>query len=151
MLYCDLDGVLADFNNKIYELTGKYPPELSRTKLWTTVENTPDYWASLQKMPDADVLLDYLKNIPYQILTGLPEQGYQKAEIEKREWVNRYISPEMKMICCLGKEKTRYCQKGDVLIDDYAPNIERWNEAGGIGILHTDAYSTIMQLKKAGF
>ena len=38
-------------------------------------------------------------------------------------------------------------QEGDILIDDYPSNIRAWEKAGGIGILHTDAQSTIQQLQ----
>lgn len=148
MLYCDLDGVLADFNTKIYELTGKYSSDLSPAVLWQTVENTPEYWITLKKMPDADILLNYLKRFPYQILTGLPVHGYIKAKTEKRLWIDRNISPEIKMLCCLSREKTLFCQKGAVLIDDYAPTVLTWQQAGGIGILHTNASSTIRELQK---
>ena len=41
--------------------------------------------------------------------------------------------------------------KPNVLIDDHAGNIREWEAAGGIGILHTDAASTINDLKKIGF
>jgi hypothetical protein len=34
------------------------------------------------------------------------------------------------------------------LIDDRKDNIEAWEQAGGIGILHTDADNTINQLNK---
>jgi len=37
------------------------------------------------------------------------------------------------------------------LIDDHAGNIREFEAAGGIGVLHTDAYSTINQLKKIGY
>jgi hypothetical protein len=38
-----------------------------------------------------------------------------------------------------------------VLIDDYPKNITEWTAKGGIGILHTNASSTISQLKKIGY
>ena len=42
-------------------------------------------------------------------------------------------------------------RKPNILIDDYMKNIREWEAAGGIGILHTDASSTINDLKKVGF
>lgn len=147
MIYCDLDGVLADFNKAFQRLTGKLPHEVERKELWTTINNTPLYWYQLDKMPDADVLLSFLNKSPYQILTGLPASGYDKAEVEKRAWVKDKIDENLHVICCLSKDKPVYCQKGDILIDDYPSNIRAWEKAGGIGILHTDAQSTIQQLQ----
>lgn len=148
MIYCDLDGVLADFNKAFQSLTGKLPHEVERKELWTTINATPLYWYQLDKMPDADVLLSFLNKSPYQILTGLPASGYDKAEVEKRAWVKDKINENLQVICCLSKDKPIYCQKGDILIDDFPPNIRAWQKAGGIGILHTNAHSTIQQLKE---
>jgi hypothetical protein len=36
------------------------------------------------------------------------------------------------------------------LIDDRADNIQRWKDAGGVGVLHTSAADTIQQLKELG-
>ena len=47
------------------------------------------------------------------------------------------------------------CNKKDkrpnILIDDHKGNIREWESAGGIGILHTSAASTINDFKKIGF
>ena len=148
MIYCDLDGVLADFNLAFYSLSGKWPHEVEKSVLWQKINSTPDYWYQINKMSDADILLSFLQNYPYQILTGLPASGYAKAEKEKRAWVKDKINPNLNVICCLSKDKHIYCNHGDILIDDYPSNIKDWQQAGGIGILHTDAQSTIQQLKK---
>lgn len=151
MIYCDLDGVLADFSKSFLNLTGKLPSEVERPELWKIIEETPSYWLNLEKMPDAAQLMRYLNHFHYQILTGLPAQGYQKAKAEKKKWVATHIHPNIKIICCLSKNKGRYCQRGDILIDDYPANIHRWKKAGGIGILHTTAKDTIRQLKSLGY
>ncbi len=151
MIYCDLDGVLADFNQTFYNLTGKYPYEISRSELWKNVGAITNYWAILDVIPDAPELMTYLSKYPYKILTGLPSNGYEKAEIEKCQWVRKHIGNDIKIICCLSKDKALYCQQGDILIDDFEPNINRWKKAGGIGILHKNATDTINQLKELGY
>ncbi len=151
MIYCDLDGVLADFNQTFKDLTGKYPNEVSRHDLWKVVSTIPNYWAILNVMPDGKELMSFLSKYPYQILTGLPMNGYNKAEIEKCQWVRKNVSRDIKIICCLSRDKSLYCKAGDILIDDYAPNIHRWEKAGGIGILHQNAADTIAKLKELGF
>ncbi len=151
MIYCDLDGVLADFNQTFKDLTGNFPHEVSRHDLWKKVEATPNYWVKLDLIPDAPDLMLHLSKYPYQILTGLPMNGYHKAEIEKCQWVRKYVSSDIKIICCLSKDKSLYCKAGDILIDDFEPNIHRWVKAGGIGILHKNAADTIAQLKELGY
>ena len=47
----------------------------------------------------------------------------------------------------------KQAQSGEnhILIDDRPKNIEEWESKGGIGILHTDAFSTIERLKEIGY
>lgn len=151
MIYCDLDGVLADFNSTFKQLTGYYPDEVSRTDLWSEIERIPDYWAILNPLEDSFTLIQYLKPFSFQILTGLPIFGYEKAKKEKTKWVRKHIDLETNIICCLSKDKPLYCQKNDVLIDDHLPNIHNWANAGGIGIHHETAQKTISELKKLGY
>jgi hypothetical protein len=37
--------------------------------------------------------------------------------------------------------------KNDILIDDRRPNIDKWTEAGGTGILHNDSTDTVRILE----
>jgi len=48
------------------------------------------------------------------------------------------------------KFKSDLSGKNKILIDDREDTINRWNAAGGIGILHTSAPNTIEQLKQLG-
>ncbi len=147
MIYCDLDGVLTDFDGGFFDIAGKLPSEISRKELWDVVSITSGYWLNLKKMADADMLISYLSQGTYQILTGLPIRGYKTAEIEKRAWVKQHLGNDIKVICCLSKDKSLYCQKGDILIDDRKKNICQWEQAGGIGILHTSSQETIKMLE----
>jgi len=45
-----------------------------------------------------------------------------------------------------GREK-----RPNILIDDHIGNIREWENAGGIGVHHINANSTINDLKKIGF
>ena len=147
MIYCDLDGVLADFDDGFYRICGKFPAEISRKELWDIVSATSQYWLHLNKMPDADLLISYLSQDTYQILTGLPTRGYRTAEIEKRAWVKHHLG-NIPVICCLSKDKHLHCKQGDILIDDREKNIHDWINAGGIGILHNNAYETMRILEE---
>jgi hypothetical protein len=48
------------------------------------------------------------------------------------------------------KNKQKYAAPNHVLIDDRKDIIERWEEAGGVGILHTSTKNTIECLRKKG-
>lgn len=148
MIFCDMDGVLVDFDGAFERKHGILPYKLPREQLWETVINTPDYWVDLPKLNDADVLVNYLNRFGFQILTGLPVYGFDKAEKEKKLWLKKHYNIVDGVICCLSKDKQNFGKPNDILIDDRPPNIQKWEEMGGIGILHTSALETIKKLKE---
>ncbi len=151
MIFCDMDGVLVDFDGEFERNHGILPHKLPRQELWQIVLDTENYWVNLPKLNDADKLVHYLNKFGFQILTGLPLYGFDKAEKEKKQWLKNHYGIEDGVICCLSKDKQDYGKKGDILIDDRLPNIERWVEMGGIGILHTSAEETIKKLKELNY
>ena len=151
MIYCDMDGVLVDFDGAFEKKHGILPYKLPREELWEIVINTPNYWVNLPKLQDADELVAYLKKTGFQILTGLPVYGFDKAEVEKKQWLKNHYGIESGVICCLSKDKQNYGKPNDILIDDRPPNIEKWEAMGGIGILHTSAKDTIKKLQQLGY
>ena len=58
--------------------------------------------------------------------------------------------PTSKLILAFAHQKKDYANENSILIDDRSKNIDQWRAAGGIGILHTDAASTIEKLKELG-
>jgi hypothetical protein len=53
-------------------------------------------------------------------------------------------------------DKMRFAKDGrdgrpNLLIDDHSKNIAQFGSAGGIGVLHKSASSTIKQLKEIGY
>lgn len=153
MIFCDMDGVLVDFDESFKSKYGDYPYNFPKERLWEIVITTPNYWVDLPKKKDAQKLIDFLEKNNFEILTGLPHYGFDKANIEKRQWIKKHIGSHVCVNCCLSKDKQNYIRtKGvDILIDDREPIIQKWIEAGGIGILHTSADETINQLKKYGY
>ena len=151
MIFCDMDGVLVDFDDSFKEKYGEYPYNIPREQLWEIVITTPNYWLNLPPKKDAQQLINFLERQGFEILTGLPHYGFDKANVEKRAWIKKYIVEHINVICCLSKDKQNYLKPKDILIDDREPNIQRWEAEGGIGILHTSAEDTIQQLKKYGY
>ncbi len=153
MIFCDMDGVLVDFDNSFKLKFGENPADLPRQQRWNLVLHTPNYWVNLPPKNDAENLINFLLKEDFQILTGLPNCGYEKADKEKRQWVKKYLGDKVKVICCLSKDKQNYIQNKnkDILIDDRESNIKNWEEKGGIGILHKSAQETIDELQKYGY
>lgn len=65
--------------------------------------------------------------------------------------MKKHYGKEDGVICCLSKDKQNFGKPKDILIDDREPNIQRWEEMGGIGILHTSAEETIRKLKELDY
>lgn len=165
-LYVDLDGVLADFDRDVEELTGKSPAEWKKkdgldnlpqhshddSAMWEAIHKHKDFYRNLKKMPDADELWDYVLKYEPNILTAIPRRtSVPDAEEHKREWVKEHLGKHVPFfIGPYSKNKQRFSKKGYILIDDRPSNIEEWEEKGGTGILHTSAEKTIKKLKDLG-
>ena len=150
-IYCDMDGVLADFESGYEELTGiDLRGEFQKgDDFWDPISKAGvGFWAGLKWMPDGQELWDYLK--PFNpVLLSAPSRE-QSSRIGKHVWVKHKI-PGTKLILRYASQKQELATLESILIDDRQVNIDQWEAAGGIGILHTSASNTIRQLKKIGY
>jgi phosphoglycolate phosphatase-like HAD superfamily hydrolase len=154
VLYVDLDGVLSNLDKFVMQLTGVKFEEL-RGPLFTKLlsdyrEQGQTFFDQLEKMPDADLLWQFVSKHKPNILTATgPERV--KATAEKIEWVYTHLHDFDKVYSVAsGSQKYQYAKPNHILIDDTPKNIQLWKNAGGIGILHRDASSTIQKLKALG-
>ena len=154
-IYCDMDGVVADFK----AFTTRYLGTDFKDEFW---DDLPvDLFLQLPKMPDADMLWGYIKQFSPFMLTAIPREKRgpiaKRAAKDKTRWMMKNFKlPSSKMRIVLRKNKKNFAMDGrdkrpNILIDDHKGNIREWESAAGIGILHTSAASTINDLKKIGF
>ncbi len=147
MLYVDLDGVLADFDKACVELTGFKPVDGKRQGImWAAMAKHPNFFGSLDWMPDGEELWDYCKQYKPTILTGIPRGGW--AAKQKREWCYRKLGYDVPVITCFSSNKPDYCNPGDILVDDRTKIMEQWKMKGGLYILHTSAKESIEHLTR---
>ena len=71
-LFLDLDGVLADFDRGVHEVTGKRPEELPLKTMWAALSRAPGFFETLAFMHDAEALWRFCGPHRPTILTGLP-------------------------------------------------------------------------------
>ena len=149
-IYCDMDGVLTDFELGYEKLTGiDLKGEFQKGDgFWDPISKAGvGFWAGLQWMPGGKELWAYLK--PFNpILLSAPSRE-QSSRIGKAVWVKHKI-PGTKLILRYAKQKQQLATPNSILIDDRQVNIDQWEAAGGIGILHTSTANTIEQLKQLG-
>ena len=171
VIFCDMDGVLVNFDKGYQDLTGMSTHHVDaqgkkefwkafRQGLENSGESEKHYWANLDWQPGGKELWDYIKEYNPYILTApsvnfdLPyDQRYNREYNEsmqgKLEWVQR-LSNMRKIYFASAVNKPKFAGSNKILIDDRKDTIDSWNANGGIGILHTSAESTIKQLKELG-
>ena len=152
-LYCDMDGVLADFENRFEQYsdgltTDEYRDKFGINAFWKLIDNEGvGFWVGIPWMPDGKELYDYIKPNLYSLLSAPSSEN--SSRLGKRLWVKNKI-PGTKLILASAKNKQNYSEEGAILIDDRADTIREWDSHGGIGILHVSAANTIQQLKQLG-
>jgi len=147
-IYCDLDGVLVDFDKGYKDLTGKLPNEVNDTEFWEPIHKAgASFWIKLKWIPDGHTLWDYITKHNPTLLSAPSRE--ESSRIGKRVWKKNNL-PDVKMILTPARFKQKYSKENHILIDDRVDNIEQWRSKGGIGILHTSAADTIKQLKDLG-
>jgi len=171
VIFCDMDGVLVDFDEGYKQLTGvttHHADSQGKDEFWKLFRDglkdkdisERSYWANLDWMPDGKQLWDYIKEYNPYVLTApsvnfdIPfEERYKLENNEsmqgKTEWVQRL--PNMRKIYFRSAgRKADFAGPGKILIDDRKDTIDSWNANGGIGILHTSTANTIKQLQDLG-
>jgi predicted kinase len=151
-VYCDMDGVLVDFERGYNELTGEKTPGVNSTynkeDFWASITKAgAKFWADLNWMSDGQQLWSYIKPFNPKLLTAPSRE--KSSEVGKQEWVDKNI-PSTPVVFKQAKDKKDLAEPNAILIDDRKDNIQQWIDAGGIGILHTSTASTIKQLQKLG-
>jgi hypothetical protein len=156
-LFVDLDGVLADFDSKVEEITGTRPDRSqpqAEPGMWKAIEKYGTFYRDLKPMPDAVELWYFLHDKNPTVLTGISRQPDCAAQ--KRAWCTHYLGVKVPVITCASKDKSQEAWKitsasyTPLLIDDWVKYRLVWEENGGTFILHTSAQDTIIQLQALG-
>lgn len=148
-IYCDMDGVLVDFDKGFKELTGISPKKASKTlqpeQFWEELDKAGSaFWRELDWMPDGKHLWNYVQKHNTKLLSA--PSRHKSSRIGKKEWVAREI-PGTFLILVPRSEKKDFASRTSILIDDFGKNIDEWIRAGGIGIHHKSAEATIKELE----
>lgn len=170
MIYCDQDGVLADFDagmreaglvlseNSLHarrhEMTAAQLEEDDRVR---QIMSQPGFFEWLRPMPDAHSLWEFMSRVSpgFPVLTARPrnDQIAPRVMREKRAMIHREFGPipDSRFICCLASEKPNYVGylpgPVQVLVDDRTPNCVEWIRAGGYAVLHTSAADSIKRMR----
>ena len=153
-IYCDMDGVLVDFDKQFTESISPWKPKQFIDKngldeFWKEIdERGVGFWVGMKWMEDGKELFEHItSNYEVELLSS-PSRS-ETSRLGKRLWVRNH-KLGVKLNLEYSKNKQKFAAPNHVLIDDRKDIIERWEEAGGIGILHTSTKNTIECLRKKG-
>ena len=151
-VFLDCDGVLADFDKGAAEIFGMHPREYERRfgpkRFWAALAAAPDFFNTLELLPDAVELYEAVRSLDPVILTGLPRGDW--AEPQKRCWAARHF-PGVEVITTNAALKREHCRPGDALVDDRDKYRHLWEQAGGVFVHHRNAAASIAELRRNGF
>ena len=160
-IYLDMDGVIADFNQRFENLSGMEPSafeqKYGKDLFWDFIDekNKLRFWVGIPVMEGAKQLVDYVSKHDYKVLTA-PSMK-KESRLGKLLWIRNktgdLFNSKPQVIFKKAKEKHKVkpsLTEFDILIDDRADTIDRWTSAGGTGILFQSASQAIKELKKLG-
>ena len=161
VVYIDMDGVLADFFGGVEKLYGvQHWKELSsdnkldlKQEVINKIQGT-DFFATLPEFPTADQLIAMVKKFTggsFSILTSPLRGDHEVSSKYKKLWISQHIENPAQTIITGRKEsyaKDKASGTPNILIDDRPVNIERWQGAGGYGILYQANRDSLNKVKK---
>lgn len=152
-IFCDLDGVLTDFDGRFIELFGIHPKEFINaygySSFWASITSrAKDFWCGIQWKSDGKELWQYISPYNPIILSSVPTSMAKIATQCKEQWIKKELGLDIQYHITTRKEKQNFSANDHILIDDMKKNIEEWTQRGGVGILHISAHKTINELQK---
>ena len=154
-IYLDMDGVIADFEERFVGLFGEdsYRNDRSRKNFSVNWEQfvTTSQFETLNWFKGANELLDYINKLGVEVeilsSSGGPKFHNLVAE-QKKKWLSERGLNYKPNIVSGKKKKAEFATPKSILIDDTPEVIQYFTEAGGIGILHKDLGETLSKLKQ---
>ncbi len=160
-VYLDMDGVLADFFGgveKMYgvdhwkQLTSDKTKDLKKEVI-DRITGT-DFFATLPKFDSADELINMVKKFTggkFSINTSPLRGDNENSGKYKKVWISNNIEQPDEIVVTGRKEsyaKDKASGTPNILIDDRPINIQRWQDAGGYGILYQANRDSLTKVKK---
>ena len=162
IVYLDMDGVLADFFGGVEFLYGvEHWKQLTNDKTKDLKKEVidritgTDFFAVLPKFPTADALIDMVKKFTggnFSINTSPLRGDHENSAKYKKVWIANNIEQPDEIVVT-GRKETYAKNKGtgtpNILIDDRPINIQKWQAAGGDGILYQANRDPLSKVQQA--
>jgi hypothetical protein len=161
IVYLDMDGVLADFFGGVEKLYGvSHWKELTADKTKDLKKEVidritgTDFFATLPKFPTADGLIELVKKFTggtFSINTSPLRGDHENSGKYKKVWISNNIETPAEIVVTGRKEtyaKDKASGTPNILIDDRPVNIQKWQAAGGYGILYQANRNQLNKVQK---
>lgn len=156
-IYCDMDGVLTNFESRFEHFTGKHPQEYEREfgieQFWHLIDVKIGvrFWVGMDWMPRGEELWNFIQPYNPDLLTSPSRDN--ASRLGKQLWAKNNLNPKPKVIMAYSADKQRYANENSILIDDKKSNIAEWEAKGGIAIRCRKGNSdyVIERLKELGY
>lgn len=155
-VYVDMDGVLANFYAGVTAATGHEEP---RALALQDIEDAmasfagTDFFYTLPKYEQADQLIAMVNKMTggdWYILSSPLKYDREGSAKHKAAWVKKYLNIQPKGMHFTG-DKAQFATQPDgtpnILIDDYPKYLEKWTNAGGIGVKYKGHVGNIGDVK----
>ena len=151
-VYCDMDGVLVDLIGSIKKLLGKTKLNQGIIDDFFNSDDgkSAEFLAECGWESGGKQLWKYIKQYDPFILSACPSVCNKDKKVIKGKtmWCQKNLKMDSSKVHIVQRrEKKDYANKDAILIDDRKKNIQEWEAAGGIGVLHVNVNTTIKQLK----
>ena len=116
IIYCDMDGVLADFDGEA-DAVNRFRDEEGFFRKLKPIQNNID---TLKKLS---------KHYTIMIISASP---HEDADQDKRYWLKQHLSwlkDNQMVFCRIGVNKSLLAKKGCRLFDDWGKNCKEWEDA----------------------
>ena len=160
-VYLDMDGVLADFFGGVEKMYGvEHWKQLTSDKTKDLKKEVidritgSDFFATLPIFPSAPELISMVKEFTggkFSINTSPLRGDHENSAKYKKVWISNNIEQPDDIIVT-GRKESYAKDKGtgtpNILIDDRPINIQKWQAAGGYGILYQANRDSLDKVKK---
>jgi len=171
-IYCDMDGVLTDFEKRFHQKLNEVGPDYYPMKdiqkvvkpkdfeaifgieeFWNFIDKIVGigFWVGMDWMPQGKELWSFISKYNPDLLTSPSRDN--GSRLGKQLWAKNNLNPKPKVIMAYSKDKQRYANENSILIDDKPSNIDEWKAAGGIAfkVKKGDITEAINGLKELGY
>lgn len=171
-IYCDMDGVLTDFEKRFVTLLQQEGPKYyskavigqvtrpkhftaleGETEFWNFIDNHIglEFWSQMEWMPNGRALWKFIAPYSPIILTSPSRQN--TSRLGKRLWVKDHLVPAPPVEFRFGDAKSDFANENTILIDDKPSNLRAFAAKGGkaLEVKDGETQSVINTLKQLGY